>query len=633
MFCTFAGKEPVQAAKKISLAFFKTLVFWLLFYDLLRILFLWYERAYLSDVSFGSILAVFGYALRLDLSMTAFILSIPFILWLLQSIIRKRWIDLAISIYMFLMIFVFTVITMAELGVYDEWKTKLHYKALLSLAHPSEVIKTAETGTFILLLLLLAGLSFGGWLAWKKWFFVRTADIERSWSFTILFSLIAPGLLLTGMRGGFQQIPVNQSSCYFSNRDILNLAAVNSGWNLMQSVYENSKVMKENPFIRYPQQDALGMVQEIRKVSCDSTLSVLRVKRPNIVMFILEGWSAEVSDSLGGDPGISPWLSQMASEGLLFSEISNSGTRSQQGIAALFSAYPCFPYSTLTQHPDKYMQLPSMIQSLDSAGYSTSFTFGGALNYGNLRSYLSSLQFDRITEQSDLPSSLPSGKLGIHDEYMFPVFCDELGSMKAPFFSALFTMSTHSPYDQQMPELFPQYQFERRYVNAVHYSDQCLKAFFSKARQQSWYANTLFILVSDHSHGTYTNREYYDPQYSRIVCMFYGDVLDSAYRGKKIEKMGSQTDLCPTLLRQMGLNYHQFVWGKDLLDPCSQDYAYYSFEVGFGWRRPYGHYAYDYRIDKTLSQQCDSTNGHRSGTLEREGKSYLQVLYQDFLDL
>ena len=96
------------------------------------------------------------------------------------------------------------------------------------------------------------------------------------------------------------------------------------------------------------------------------------------------------------------------------------------------------------------------------------------------------------------------------------------------------------------------------------------------------------FLVSDHSHGTYTNRDYYDPAYNKIVCLWYGDVLDSAFRGRQIEKIGSQCDLPTTVLTQLKFNTSRYIWGKNLLNTCSPDYAYYSFEVGFGWVRPWG---------------------------------------------
>ena len=70
--------------------------------------------------------------------------------------------------------------------------------------------------------------------------------------------------------------------------------------------------------------------------------------------------------------------------------------------------------------------------------------------------------FDKIVDEKDFPSSLPRGKLGIHDEYAFPYFLSELNKQKQPFFSNIFTVSTHSPYDMKMQEVHKWPEFEKR---------------------------------------------------------------------------------------------------------------------------------------------------------------------------
>jgi len=629
----FCKKNTLATAKKIVWAFLKMFVFWMLFFAIQRIVFLCYEYNLLQGVSIISVLSVFWHALRLDISAAMWLMVIPFLIWGLQSVWPRRFFDLAIKIYTGLAIFVFSAITVGEMGVFEEWRIKLHYKALLYLANPSEVVNTAGTGSFILLSGILIALSVLSYFLWWKFFFVRTAKVQRKLIFTAVYTFVIPVLMLVGMRGGTQQIPVNESSCYFSRKDILNLTAINSGWNLMHSVLENRFAMGENPFAIYTQEASGKQVKEILATSCDSTTLVLSSTRPNIVMFILEGWSADLVASLGGDAGITPFTDSLAQDGVLFTQFYNSGMRSQQGISAIISGYPSFPYSTLTQHPEKYRKLPSFVKKIDSLGYETAFTFGGSLDYGNIRSYLNANAFDFIKEQKDINSSIPSGKLGIHDEYMMPVFMGDIDQLNPPFFSALFTVSTHTPYDQEMPEVFTNYQYEGPYVNAAHYSDACLKDFFAKARTKPWYDNTLFIFISDHSHVSYKNTDYFDPEYNRIVCLWYGNVIKPEYRGFRVDKHGSQADFARTMLTQMQVNNTAFKWGKDLLNPCSPDYAYFSYEVGFGWVRPWGVYSADYRVDHPFVLRCDSTTGHQKPMLEIEGKSYLQVLYDDFLGL
>ncbi len=617
--------------RKIGSAFIRLFIFWLLFFAFLRASFLFYEHNLLQGISSAELAGVFLHALRLDVSAACWLMVFPWLIWVLQSCWSRPGFDRLIRLYVLLIVIIYTAINVGEMGVYEEWQSKLHSKALAYLLHPSEIVGTAGTGRFLILsliLVLLAGISF---YLYRTFFSVVTHIVQRRWTFSVIFVLIPPAMLLIGLRGGLQEIPVNESTCYFSRKEILNHAATNSGWSLLHSVIESRSALKGNPFNTYPESTARACVDRIQKTPCDSTVQVLTVQRPNIVLILLEGWSASVLESLGGDPGFAPFTDQLCDSGLLFTRIFNTGTRSQQGISGIFSGYPAFPYSTITQHPEKFKQLPYLTKVSDSLGYFNTFTFGGSLTYGNLRSYLSAGHFDLIREQDDFPASLPSGKLGIHDEYMFPQFLSDLDQQPEPFFSSLFTVSTHSPYDQDMPRPIRGYEYELPYLNAIHYSDQCLRSFFASAKSKPWYHNTLFILISDHSHSSYRNLPYFDPEYNRIVCLWYGSVLKPSYRGTRIDKNGSQCDLPATLLNQMQVSASAFVWSKDLLNACSPDYAYYSFEVGLGWIRPYGHWIKASGLQDPLMQKCDNIPGLHIDTLAREGQSYLQVVYDDFL--
>jgi uncharacterized membrane protein len=56
-------------------------------------------------------------------------------------------------------------------------------------------------------------------------------------------------LISLGIRGGWQQIPINQSWAYYSKNNTINQASVNALWNLLGSLYQNSASMDSNPYI------------------------------------------------------------------------------------------------------------------------------------------------------------------------------------------------------------------------------------------------------------------------------------------------------------------------------------------------------------------------------------------------
>jgi phosphoglycerol transferase MdoB-like AlkP superfamily enzyme len=618
--------------KQILSSFFKNLLFWLLLFAFMRLLYLLFNIRFLNGIDIISILASFWYALPLDISTACYIMIIPVLFITVQSIFPVKLFDFIFKGYTFIFILLFCMITTAEIGIYPEWKTKLHYKALLYLSHPAEIFRTAQTWQIVMTFLLLILIVGGAFWIYNRFFYHKFKREHRRLLVSILFFIVMPGFLFLGMRGGAQQIPINQSRSYFSKHDILNLASVNSGWNLIHSIEQNANLMSKNPFIYYNQAEALKTVKDLYKVKKDSTIKLLKTDRPNIVLFILEGWSADLIESQGGVKGITPFFHDLEKEGVLFTHVYSSGTRSQQGMSGIFGGFPSHPIATITEQPEKCNKLPALTRIIGSNGYYTSYYFGGDLTYGNLIGYLLLNGFDKIVDEKDFPSSLPRGKLGVHDEFALPFFMSELNNQKQPFFSSIFTVSSHSPYDMDMTETIQWPEFEKKYVNAAHYSDNCFRKFFEQARKQNWYKNTLFVFLSDHGHSTYRNWDPYSPEYNKIVFMMCGDVINDNCKGMKISKIGSQVDFASTILNQMNLSDTAFLWSKNLLNVFCPEFAYYSFEEGLGWVRPGARYIFDAHWNKDNLLEIDSTSRITRNQLIKEGKSYMQCVFQQYMD-
>jgi phosphoglycerol transferase MdoB-like AlkP superfamily enzyme len=424
-------------------------------------------------------------------------------------------------------------------------------------------------------------------------------------------------------------IPINQSQSYYSNYNILNLAAVNSGYSLMMSTIESNKVSTENPFEVMDMEKAKDIVNRMYEVEKDTTVQILSTDRPNIVLVIIESWSADVIEAITGEKGITPQFHKLVEEGILFTGAYVTGNRSEQAMVSIFGGFPATPIVSLSHNLDKMTQLPSIVKILKNEGYFTSFYFGGQLIYGGIRSYLRVNEFDRIIEQKDFSKELPTGKLGYHDEYLFSRMLKEEVNTTEPFFSVIFTQSSHSPYDQPKKEFFQFANLENDYLNSVHYTDGCIGDFIKKAKEQAWYKNTLFIMVSDHSHTTHKDWSVLDREYRRIPLFFYGDVIKDEFKGLKVDRIVSQNDLSKTILHQLNLDSDEFKWSRDLFNPYTQEFAFFEATDGSGWITPNGHYTYHRARDKYYQMEipekwCDS--------IITDGKAYLQVLFQEYIE-
>jgi phosphoglycerol transferase MdoB-like AlkP superfamily enzyme len=617
-------------AKKIIFSLLRQLLFWIVFFDFVRLVFVIYHLRliFIEKIGLIEILGIFWYSFHLDLGTACYILVIPFILLLFQSVTNFRWINTINKIYTFLLIFLYSLSGAAEMGIYSEWKTKLTYKVIKYFNHPSEIFNSSETWIFIILVVLFLLMFLTSFYAYIKLFFLEILPEKRNFIFSFLFLIITPPLLVVGMRGGIQQIPINQSESYYSKKNILNLAAVNNFFNLYISIFENLPNFSRNPYIFMSEDDATRIVQKIYSVPRDTTISILKVPKPNIVILILESWSADLLEDLGGEPGITPQVKNLVKNGILFDHIYASGARSEQGMASIFSGFPAHPISSITVQPDKFVKLPSLPQRLQKDGYSTSFYFGGQLIYGNMKSYMIFNNFDKIMEGSDFPASIPRGKLGIHDQFTLDYQLNDLRNQNKPFFSALFTVSTHSPWDQPYEKPFKWGDNEREYINAGYYTDHCLGEYFEKARKEAWFTNTLFIIVADHSHNSYRNWHPQSREYHKIPMIFYGDVIKDEYKGKRWHKLGNQHDIAATLLAQLGLKHNDFHWSKDLFNPFTPDFAYYSTEDGAGWIRPDAYFSFDVTSNYYYFNEMNHTY---QDSIFREGKAYLQRVFEEYM--
>ena len=148
--------------KQILLALGKQFIFWLLFFAFERTLFLVFNSNLLTaeNIPITEIPGAYWYSLHLDFAMACYILFIPYVFLLVQSVYSPPWLNLINKVYTAIILVAYSLITTAELGIYSEWKTKLPYKALLYLKHPSELFNSTTTGNFLLLILLFTGNSF-----------------------------------------------------------------------------------------------------------------------------------------------------------------------------------------------------------------------------------------------------------------------------------------------------------------------------------------------------------------------------------------------------------------------------------------------------------------------------------------
>ncbi len=153
-----------------------------------------------------------------------------------------------------------------------------------------------------------------------------------------------------------------------------------------------------------------------------------------MLLIILEGFSANGIEVLGGKTGVTPQFNRLSHEGVLFTNYYASGHRSNRGIGSIFSSYPGLPYDAIIENTLKTQRLPHLMRTFKNQSYNTAFYYGGEINFANLRAYFSQGKADLIKSKSDFPFSTSNSKWGVHDGIMFDTLFNDLQKTKNPFF-------------------------------------------------------------------------------------------------------------------------------------------------------------------------------------------------------
>ncbi len=577
------------------------------------------------------------HGLKLDLSAFGYISGIAFIMsvpsFFLTGEKGLKIINRIITIYFWTILILVSLIMCGEIVTYIEWKTKLSSKIFMHFGTPSEIFRTASGSyTFWYFFYFTVQIIFG-YLLYNRWFKKNKIkstlqSISKRLIYGLTYFLVGAFVLVLMIRGGLQQIPVSATDGYFSNKQIVNDVTVNPVWNFINTCYVHFKVDLSAYYHNLDPQVSDELTANLYASEGIDSIKIFNQKQPNIVLVTLEGWSAQMIEPLGGESGITPNFNQLCEEGLLFTEIFSTGGTSETGHSSIISGYPTIAGVSISTQSSKCRHLPSLNQSFEALGYNSFYTFGGSLSYGNIGGYLTDVGFDKLVDENDL-NLTPTGKLGIHDEAMFPYFLSEVQKAKRPYFYGLFTQSTHSPYD--MPaEPFPGYNNDG-YVTSMHYADEHLAKFVEGIRNLPDYDNTVVVFIADHGRANIYNQNTYDEMYFHIPLLIWGGALKNEYAGQTIDRVGSQADLAKTLLNQLDINSDDFHWSKDLLDPSTQAWAICTSTLSYGWKNEDGYTVY-HMIDDRLVYSPYTDQKEIDAALKK-CRAVLEAMYREFIEM
>lgn len=526
---------------KTLLGLLRLLTFQLAICQFFRLLFI-----LLSPARFDSTLIIGSMwtGLAFDLGVSLLVVFLVLFIQLIVSRLTQNAQNKVLTVALFILILIQALASLGDIILYKYWDSIFSIRAYPYLKNIGEMMKNVSwiNGLFAIFFLALTSFIFHYSLKYLDFKKVGSSP----WYERVLILLVLMPISFLVLRGGFREIPRNQSDAFFCDYRTYNMAAINSTWNFFNVLVENQKFLETNPYRKLSEDIVLHRIHEIQTLAQSKDVKLFNFQgNPNIVLITMEGVSAEVLNLHNRDSSYMPFLESLIDSSYYFANAYAVGSRTEQGLGALLSGSLATPYNSLTDNVSALSDLPSIVSTMKDRKYHTRFVFGGNVEFANMRAYLTEIGFDTIIDILNFPKEKQLQSLGVPDEYLFQELIVQYRKMKSPFFLHTLTLSTHEPFD--IPKL-KTYSSERKmYLQSAAYLDKQLQHFFTVVRQDKKFKNTLFVIISDHSHKMPNDCDIASKERYHIPLLLYSHGLNSSYRGYKDSLLFAQQNLPATL--------------------------------------------------------------------------------------
>lgn len=555
----------------------KFLAGWFLFlisvFNLYRILFIISNARDADDAPWA-----FYYGIGLDISIASYCLLFPLFVFAIApfSSWMKRNKNRVLFGYTIVVFTLISLIEVAGIPLFKEWGTTLNSRGLGYLRYTNEaMVSIGNSGTLIYFGLLFIVLFSGVRFLKQLNQLAAQPPLNTLRRYPVFFAITA--LLVVGLRGGVQGLPISVSSAFFSKNPQSNFAAVNKTFYLFYDLtkkYDYSAIKG-----KYSESELDDFYNETFKpVVATDHEEIITLEKPNIVLILLEGWPAKIIEP---DLGCTPHFAKLREEGLYFDQVYASGFRTDQGLLSILSGVPALPGLNILSDVNLVKQFPSVVQTYNETGYHTLFFYGGSLDFSNLKNYFYHNATQTLVGKSDFPANERSLSWGVPDHLVFKKVVSTFNQTRQPFFATILTLCSHPPFDFPGEKKFGSDTVEDKFKNTVHYLDKSIHDFMEQSKKTEWFDNTLFLFVADHGSVYLEDIDFDDHERFHIPFLVYGKPLNEALHGKTLHYIANHHDIPATLLALSGIENTQFPFSQNIFQKSVP--AFWIKDTTMGW--------------------------------------------------
>lgn len=304
-------------------------------------------------------------------------------------------------------------------------------------------------------------------------------------------------------------------------------------------------------------------------------------KGKNVILISMESTQNFVINKKINGKEITPFLNEFIKDSYYFDNFyhqTGQGKTSDAEFIVENSLYPLDRGSVFFTHANnEYTATP---EQLKKYGYYSAVFHSNDKTFWNRDVMYPALGYDRYFNLNDYTGTEQmSVGWGLKDKEFFEQSISKLQSLPKPFYTKFITLTNHFPFllnpeDQYISEYNSESGVLNRYFPTVRYTDEALKLFINRLKEEDLYDNSVIVIYGDHygiseNHNAamaqFLGKESITPfdsmQLQRVPLIIHVP----GQEGKVISKVSGQIDIKPTLLHLLGIKTNQSVeFGTDL---------------------------------------------------------------------
>jgi len=415
------------------------------------------------------------------------------------------------------------------------------------------------------LVLLFVGIM---WLLWRLY-----AMPKKQHPLNMASLILVVPLCIAGIRGGFttavRPITISNANQY-AQRPTDAALVLNTPFSMIRTIGKNVFVVPHY----FESEAEMEAIYTPVHHSLSPPPSPLTSK--NVVVLIVESFGREYIGALNKDleggryKGYTPFTDSLISKSITFRYSFCNGRKSIDGMPSILSSIPMFvePFFLTPASMNDYTGLAGI---LATEGYETAFFHGAQNGSMGFQAFAQKTGFQKYYGRTEYEAAHGTadfdGTWAIWDEPFMQYYAEEMSKMKQPFMTALFTASSHHPFviPEKYAKDFPEGTLPIH--KCIRYTDMAIRKFFETVQKQPWFANTIFVMTSDH-----TNQSDH-AEYQTDLGGFCSPIIiyDPSASGGIQDKIAQQIDILPTVLGLLGYHKNYLGFGIDVLNTPAED--------------------------------------------------------------